>query len=97
MKFARLLALSLCLAGVARADPAATFKARCAACHGPGGKGDTAMGKKLGAKDLTTLKVSATHMEKDIANGEGKMPAFKDKLSTDEIKALVKYIQGGLK
>jgi cytochrome c6 len=97
MKPAHLLALSLCLAGVARADPAATYLARCASCHGPDGKGDTAMGRKLGAKDLTSLKVSAAYMEKDIANGEGKMPAFKGQLSADEIKALVKYIQGGLK
>ena len=31
---------------------AATYKAKCAMCHGADGKGDTPVGKKMGAHDF---------------------------------------------
>lgn len=33
------------------------FEARCSACHGPDGKGEVPMGKKLGVADLTSTQV----------------------------------------
>ncbi len=76
---------------------AATFQAKCAACHGKDGKGQSDMAKKLGVKDLTVTKLTAAEAEKVIANGKGKMTPFKGKLSDAEISALAKYVAGGLK
>ena len=77
-------------------DAAATFKAKCAACHGPDGAGQTAVGKNLKIRDLHSADVqkqSDADMAKIIEVGKAKMPPFKGKLSTDEINALVKFIR----
>ena len=94
--------LALCLAllataAVVRAEDSATlFSQKCAVCHGKDGKG-TPAGLKMGAKDLSTLKLSHDEIVKDIANGEGKMPAFKGKLTDEQIQSLAKYVKAGLK
>jgi len=89
--------VAVSFAGTALAADAATlFASKCAACHGKDGKG-TAVGQKMGAKDITALKGSEAELVKDISNGKGKMPAYKDKLSADEIQALAKFVKGGLK
>jgi mono/diheme cytochrome c family protein len=50
----------------ARADDTqATYDKQCAKCHGPDGKGDTKMGKKLGVKDYTDAKVQADLKDED--------------------------------
>ena len=90
--------LALLVAPAARADgPAATFKAKCAACHGDDGKGMSPMAQKLGVKDLTVTKLSAADIEKTIAGGKGKMTPFKGKISDAEIKALAEWVKGGMK
>jgi cytochrome c6 len=95
-RIAVVLAL-LASAAVVRADDAAAlFSQKCAVCHGKDGKG-TPAGLKMGAKDLTALKLSQDEIVKDIANGEGKMPAFKGKLSDEQIQSLAKYVKAGLK
>jgi cbb3-type cytochrome c oxidase subunit III len=81
------------------ADGKRTFDAKCASCHGKDGKAQTEMGQKRGARDLTDPKVQASftdaQMIKDVTEGNGnkehEMPAFKDKLSDDEIKAVAAY------
>ncbi|HVP69107.1 MAG TPA: c-type cytochrome [Anaeromyxobacteraceae bacterium] len=78
-------------------DAAATFQAKCAVCHGKDGKGQNPMGQKLGVKDLTVTKLSLADVEKTIADGRGKMTGFKGKLSDAEIKAMAKFVKGGLK
>ncbi len=88
--------LSLALAGTARADAAATFQARCASCHGKDGKGKTKMGEKLNVPDLTAVKASTGEMEKVIADGKGKMSAYRGKVSDAEIKARAEYVKSGL-
>lgn len=83
------------------ADAAATWNQHCASCHGKDGSGNTMMGKKLGVKNYTTAegqKFSDADAEKAIREGvnEGgkdKMKPFKDKLSDEEIKALIAYIR----
>ena len=35
------------------------FKSKCAACHGPDGKGEVPMGKKLGARNLGSAEVQS--------------------------------------
>lgn len=75
---------------------AALFKAKCAACHGADGKGDTSMGKALKVRDLSSDDVQKQTDEQltDItANGKAKMPAYKGKLTDDQIKQLVAYIR----
>jgi len=78
------------------ADGAAVYKAKCASCHGPDGKGETSIGKSMKLKSLGSADVQKTSdadLTKVIADGKGKMPAYKAKLSADEIKAVVAYIR----
>jgi mono/diheme cytochrome c family protein len=64
------------------ADGAATYTAKCKMCHGPGGE-----------KNFPDLSRSEVDLAKAVTDGKGKMPAYKTKLSTDEIKAVVAYIK----
>jgi cytochrome c6 len=82
----------------AQNDGAALYKAKCAMCHGPDGKGDTVMGKTLKVHDLASADVQkqtdaqlAAVIHDGAANG--KMPAYKDKLSDAQIKDLVAFIR----
>jgi mono/diheme cytochrome c family protein len=98
MKIESLVAVAcVALAGSAfAADGAATFKAKCAMCHGADGSASTGMGKSMGLKPLSSpevQKMSDADMAALITNGKGKMPAFKGKLSDDETSAVVKYVR----
>ena len=73
------------------------FKSRCVACHGPDGKGQVPLGKKLGAADLTSTEVqsqSDVQLTDIITKGKDKMPSFDGKLSKDQIAEVVAYIRG---
>ncbi len=74
---------------------ATTFKAKCAVCHGNGGKGDSPAGRSLGAADLTKVapNKSAEELKTMIQNGKGKMPAYGKSLKPQEIDAMVAYIK----
>jgi len=81
----------------AGADAAATFKAKCASCHGADGGGDTAAGKALKVKDLRSAEVqglSDDQLYQIVANGKGKMPGYEKTLGADTCKSLVAYIRG---
>ena len=105
MKTVLALVLSLILASaisLRAADAKANWDANCVQCHGKDGKADTKMGKTLNAKDLTDPKVQAEFSDAKAAesiksgvkeNGKTTMKAFGDKLSADEIKALVAYVR----
>jgi mono/diheme cytochrome c family protein len=84
------------------ADAKANWDANCVQCHGKTGTADTKMGKMLNAKDLTDPKVQAAFSDAKAADsikngvkegGKTTMKAFGDKLSADEIKALVAYVR----
>ncbi len=77
-------------------EAAALYRARCAACHGPSGQ-PTATGKKMGAQDLTSTKLTAERAKEIITNGDKKMPAYKSKLSPEQIQDLATYVAGGLR
>jgi mono/diheme cytochrome c family protein len=90
-----LLALAAC--AQAQSDGAKAFKANCVLCHGADGSGNTTAGKALQAKDLRSEEVqkqSDATLVDAITNGKGKMPAFGDKISPDDVKSLVGYIRG---
>ena len=89
-------------AAVCAADAKDLYEKDCAKCHGSDGKGETKMGKKLGAKDYTDPKVqdaltdqAAFKATKDgLKDKDGKVlmkPA--EGLSDDDVKALVAYIR----
>lgn len=91
-----LIASLALVAATAAAETAATFKSNCALCHGADGSGQTATGKALKVRDLRAPEVQkATDDElfTAISDGKQKMPAFKSKLTADEIHALVGYIR----
>ena len=90
------LALLVVAPAIYAADGAATFKAKCAMCHGPDGAGQTTMGKNLKLRDLRSADVQKqtdADLVKWITDGKGKMPAYKGKLSAEEINALVAFIR----
>ena len=105
MKTTLALAITLFLAtsiSLRAADAKANWDANCVQCHGKDGKADTKMGKTLNAKDLTDPKVQSAFSDAKAAesikngvkeNGKTTMKAFGDKLSDDEIKALVAYVR----
>jgi cytochrome c oxidase cbb3-type subunit III len=72
---------------------AKVFADNCAACHGPEGKGNT----EFGAPNLTT-KVwlygsdRSAIIERITNGGGGAMPAWRDKLSPTQIKAVTVYV-----
>ena len=78
-------------------DGASLFKSKCAACHAPDGSGSGAMGKQLGVTDLradAVQKQTDAQLTDSITNGKGtKMPAYKGKITDDQIKGLVGYIR----
>jgi cytochrome c6 len=74
----------------------ATYKAKCAACHGPDGKGETSVGKANKVRDLGSADVqkqSDDEIAGIIGTGKGKMPAYGKSLKPDQIKDLVAYIR----
>ena len=88
--------LALAASPILAADGAALFKSKCAACHGPDGKGETPVGKTLKVASLGSAevqKLSDADLEKAISDGKGKMPAFKGKLAADELKAVVAFVR----
>ncbi len=100
-----LLVASL-LAAFAGASWAAEVKENwekhCQKCHGPDGKGQTKMGRQSGVKDYTDPKVqeelkdeNAVKVIKEgiVEKDKKKMDPYKDKLTDEEIKALIAYIR----
>src|SRR5215468_2791360 len=87
---------------VQAADAKENWTKYCAQCHGPDGTANTPMGKKLQAKNLTDAAVQKGFSDADATksikegvkqNGKVTMKAFGDKLSDDEVKALVSYVR----
>ena len=89
--------ITLC-AGLSQAQGAGEtlFKTKCASCHGPDGKGEVPMGKKLGARNLSSTEVqseSDAQLTDVVTKGKNKMPAYGGKLSKEQIGELVAYIR----
>ncbi len=84
---ATIVALSAACSSPA-ADSKELYEKECAKCHGTDVKGDTKMGKKLGAKDYTDTKVQAELKDEDGVK------AIKEGLKDKDGKALMKPAEG---
>jgi mono/diheme cytochrome c family protein len=79
-------------------EGAETFEKKCGSCHGKDGKAANKMGEKLKIKDMTSADFwkdqTDEKMTKAITDGitEKKMPSFKEKLTADQVKAVVKHL-----
>jgi len=91
---AALLAGTCLFSSVAKADVAAgeaTYKAKCAACHGADGKGKAAM-KTGDLASADVQKKSDADLSAVITTGKPPMPAYKT-LTPEQVKDLVSYIR----
>jgi cytochrome c6 len=88
---------------VSAADAKENWDKSCAKCHGADGKGQTAMGKKLGIKDYTDAKNQADlkdeqitkAMKEGVKDKDGKVVMkAAEGLSDDDVKGLVQYFRG---
>jgi mono/diheme cytochrome c family protein len=97
LAMAAVLGVILMASSAVRAQTAsATYKAKCAGCHGADGKGATAPGKALVVHDFGSdqvTKESDTDLLTIITAGKNKMPAYGKSLKETEIKDLVAYIR----
>ena len=79
-------------------DAQELFKKHCVICHGEDGTGKTDLGSGLGARDFNDKKfqtgITDEQILEQIKNGtEDKMFPFKDKLTSEEMHALVPIIR----
>ena len=104
MKRLIVFSLALLVAGavtVRAADAKENWEKNCTKCHGPDGKGDTKMGKKLEIKDFTDAKVQAAlkddamlkSIKEGVKDGEKVRMKAAEGLSDEEMKALVTYVR----
>src|SRR5215207_2936837 len=89
-------------AATATPDPLATARTNygknCEGCHGPNGEGGLV---KVDDKQIKVASLKAEHaikhtdekLAKTITAGEEEMPAFKDKMSQQEIADMVKFVR----
>jgi cytochrome c6 len=91
-----ILGLALVATPIIAADGAALYKTKCASCHAADGSGATPMGKNMKLRDLRSpdvQKLTDKELYTITADGKGKMPAYKGKLSEADINALVAYMR----
>ena len=90
------LGLTAMVAMPAMAAAADDYKAKCQMCHGADGKGNPAMVKSMGVKDLGSAdvqKMSDADLKAAIENGKGKMTGYKGKLTDKQITDLVAHVR----
>jgi cytochrome c553 len=81
-------ALALSALSAHAGDAKALYAKDCAKCHGEDGKGETKMGKKLGAKDYSDAKVQGELKD------EAAIKAIKEGLKDKDGKTLMKPAEG---
>jgi cytochrome c6 len=76
-------------------DGAATFKSKCAMCHGPAGTPNPAMAKAMGIKPVSDPAIKALTVDQVIAtvkNGKGKMKPIAG-LTDPQVKDVAAYFK----
>jgi mono/diheme cytochrome c family protein len=91
------LAAAVSLAGVMcfAQDGAATYKAKCAMCHGPTGTPSAGMIKAMGMKPVSDPSMQAltvAQIEATVKNGKGKMKAIAG-LTDAQVTAVAQYFK----
>jgi cytochrome c6 len=94
--------LALFVVSIVRADPgpdsatsSATFRTKCAMCHGQDGAGSE-VGKSMNVPDLRSSvvqKLPNAQLAQIISDGKGGMPPFKSSLSEAQIHDLVGHVR----
>ena len=75
------------------------YAKHCEACHGPQGEGGpvkTPEGKQIKVPSLKAphaVRHSDEELNKVVSGGEEAMPAFKDKLTPEEITQMVRFVR----
>ena len=72
-------------------SPRTLYVSNCASCHGSNGKAQTATGRDMDADDISG-GTSTTKTIRVVTNGRGKMPSFKKRLTTAQIKSIANYV-----
>ena len=80
------------------ASARANYQKNCEGCHGETGEGGLVKveNKRIKVPSLKAdhaLKHTDEQITKMITNGQEEMPSFRDKMSTQEISDLVKYVR----
>lgn len=105
MKSVLLLTAGICTAalGIRAASMPENYETHCVSCHAKDGKGETKAGRKAQVKDLTdkahqasfTDAVALKSIKEGLKDDKGKerMKAYGEKLTDDEIKALIAHVR----
>ncbi|MGA7522923.1 MAG: cytochrome c [Acidobacteriaceae bacterium] len=91
-----LLGASFAISALAQQPGEATYKAKCAMCHGADGTGNTPVGKSMKLRSLKSpedVKATDAALFKQTKEGVGKMQGYAGKLSDAQIKGVVAYIR----
>jgi cytochrome c6 len=83
-------------AALAQAPGEVTYKAKCAACHGADGLANTPTAKSLKVisfKAPEKIKATDAQFIAVTRDGKDRMPAYKDKLTDEQIKAVTAYVR----
>ena len=90
-------AVTILSAAPQQKEPKQVYLDKCAVCHGEDGKGQTAKGKKLKVKDVSSpevKKMTDAQMLEVVLKGKGDdMDGFEKDLGADMSKKLVAYMR----
>ena len=77
--------------------PAALYGRQCASCHGATGTPNAAMARSMGIPDFADAHGVAAkpdaELQAAVTAGKGKMPAYRSRLTADQVRQLVTYIK----
>jgi mono/diheme cytochrome c family protein len=84
----------------AQSSGEAIYKAKCLNCHGSTGLANSGIGKLMKVKPVTdpeVTKMTENEMIAAVKNGMGKMQAYKDSLTSTQIREVVSYFRTFIK
>ncbi|MGD0367251.1 MAG: cytochrome c [Acidobacteriaceae bacterium] len=91
-----LLSASLAVPALAQQTGEATYKAKCAMCHGVDGLGNTPVGKNMKVRSFKSpedIKATDADLARQTKEGVGKMQGYANKLTDAQIQGVVTYIR----
>jgi cytochrome c6 len=86
----------IALPAMAQQPGEASYKAKCAMCHGADGTGNTPVGKSLKLRSLKSpedIRATDAELFKQTKDGVGKMQGYAGKLTDAQIQDVVAYIR----